>query len=213
MLMRNHAVVGGLVLALAGVASCYPGQFISVPQLASVTTVVDSQRPLKTARTFTVLDTVALVHREDGGLTISRQDGQTIVARIRTELVSRGWTEIPSISGARPDVVVLAAVFVKENTGVAYGGWYSSYAYWGGWPSGYGAAWQMGIPGAEVTFTYDSGTLAITMLDLRNGDTERQRVPLLWAAVINGVVTANVVDAALAGISQAFLQSPYLERP
>ena len=53
--MRNHGVVGGLALAFAGIVSCYPGQFISVPQLASVTTVVDSQAPLKTARTFAVL--------------------------------------------------------------------------------------------------------------------------------------------------------------
>jgi hypothetical protein len=51
------------------------------------------------------------------------------------------------------------------------------------------------------------------MLDLRNGDATAKRVPLLWAALINGVVTSAAPDNALAGISQAFLQSPYLERP
>jgi len=213
MLMQKRAVISGLVLACAGIVACYPGEVVSVPQLASVTTMVDSQAPLKTARTFAIIDTVALALRKDGGLTVSRQDAVSIVARIRNELIARDWIEIKDFRAVRPDVVVLAAVFVSENTGVAYADWWGSYGYWGGWPAGYGAGWDWGVPGAEVTFTYASGTLAITMLDLRNGDASTQRVPVLWAALINGVITSVAPDNALAGISQAFLQSPYLERP
>jgi hypothetical protein len=211
--MRMRTVISGLVSCGAGIMSCYPGQVVSVPQLASVTTVVDSQAPLKAARTFTLLDTIALAKRTDGGLTVSHLDALTIVGRIRTELLARGWVEIKTLNGARPDVVVLTAVFVKENTGVAYADWWNDYGYWGGWPAGYGAGMQWGVPGAEITFTYDSGTLAIAMLDLRHGDLSAKRVPLLWAAAINGVVTTGVADAAAAGVSQAFRQSPYLERP
>ena len=213
MLMQKRAVISGLVLACAGIAACYPGEVISVPQLASVTTMVDSQAPLKTARTFAIIDTVALALRRDGGLTVSRQDGVSIVARIRNELIARDWIEIKDFRAVRPDVVVLAAVFVSENSGVAFDDWWGSYGYWGGWPAGYGPGWVWGVPGAEVTFTYATGTLAIAMLDLRNGDPTAKRVPLLWAALINGVVTSAAPDNALAGISQAFLQSPYLERP
>jgi hypothetical protein len=211
--MRMRTVISGLVSCCAGIVSCYPGEVVSVPQLSSVTTVVDSQAPLKTARTFALLDTIALAKRTDGGLTVSHLDAVTIVGRIRTELLARGWIEINDLTPGRPDVVVLTAVFVQENTGVAYADWWSDYGYWGGWPAGYGAGMQWGIPGAEITFTYDSGTLAIAMLDLRHGDVSAKRVPLLWAAAINGVVTSGVADAAAAGVSQAFRQSPYLERP
>jgi len=91
MLMQKRAVISGLVLACAGIVACYPGEVISVPALASVTTMVDSQAPLKTARTFAIIDTVALALRGGGGLTVSRQDGVSIVARIRNELIARDW--------------------------------------------------------------------------------------------------------------------------
>jgi hypothetical protein len=64
-----------------------------------------------------------------------------------------------------------------------------------------------------VEFTYEAGTLLITMLDLVHGDASTRQVPLLWAAGINGVLTSSSLDGALAGITQAFSQSPYLERP
>jgi hypothetical protein len=108
---------------------------------------------------------------------------------------------------------VLAAVFVSENHGVAFEDWWTDFGFWGGWPVGFGPGWVWDVPGAEVTFTFASGTLAIVMLDLRNGDTVNQRVPLLWEALVNGVITNQARGDALAGVSQAFLQSPYLERP
>jgi hypothetical protein len=50
------------------------------------------------------------------------------------------------------------------------------------------------------------------MLDVRHGDESSKRIPLLWAAAINGVLTSSSLDGALAGVDQAFVQSPYLER-
>jgi hypothetical protein len=211
MLMQKRAVMSGLVLACAGIAACYPGEVISVPLLASVTTMVDSQAPLKAARTFAIIDTVALVLR-NGGPSDLRPDRVAIVTRIRTELIARGWAEIRDFRAVRPDVVVLAAVFVSENNGVAFNEWWGNYGFWGGWPAGFGPGWTWGVPGVEVAFPFASGTLAIVMLDLRNADATNQRIPLLWAALVNGVVTNQARDAALVGISQAFLQSPYLER-
>jgi hypothetical protein len=63
-----------------------------------------------------------------------------------------------------------------------------------------------------VTFTYDTGTLLITMLDVQHGDASSRRVPLLWAAGVSGVLTSSSLQGALEGIDQAFTQSPYLER-
>jgi len=101
-------------------------------------------------------------------------------------------------------------VLEREQTGVAYGSWWSDWGYWPGWPASYaGYGWG----GAAIEFTYETGTLLIAMLDLHNSDSETKRVPLLWAAGINGVLTSSSLDGALDGITQAFVQSPYLERP
>jgi hypothetical protein len=51
------------------------------------------------------------------------------------------------------------------------------------------------------------------MLDVAHGNTNAKRVPLLWAAGVDGVLTQSSLDGALKGIDQAFTQSPYLERP
>jgi hypothetical protein len=50
------------------------------------------------------------------------------------------------------------------------------------------------------------------MLDIQHGNMSTKRVPLLWAAGVSGVLTASSFTGALAGIDQAFAQSPYLER-
>jgi len=199
--------------SVAAIAACYPDQINSVEDLSSVTTVVDSQAPLESARTFALPDTVihAMRGSSTGTTLVGHEADAQLLARIRARFVERRWREIASFGGERPDVVVLTAVLEQTNTGVAYGGWWSDWGYWPGWSADY-SAWGWGYPSA-VTFTYQSGTLLIVMLDLRNGDTQRKRLPILWAAGIEGVLTLSSLDGALAGIDQAFAQSPYLERP
>ena len=208
---RRLLVIGAAAsLAAAG---CYDNQDVtSVSDFASVTTLVDSQAPLRAARTFALPDTVIHVSLQ-GAPTVTTHDGDAqILARIRTGFIALGWREVTDVRAAGADVVILTAVLEREQTGVAYGGWGSSWGYWPGWPAGYtGYGW--GFPGAGVEFTYEAGTLLITMLDLLHGDASTKRVPLLWAAGINGVLTSTSLQGALDGITQAFVQSPYLERP
>ena len=52
------------------------------------------------------------------------------------------------------------------------------------------------------------------MVDLRAPRQTTKRVPVLWVAAINGVLTDNsVLPRVLTGIDQAFDQSPYLRIP
>jgi hypothetical protein len=69
-------------------------------------------------------------------------------------------------------------------------------------------------PDGTVTFTYETGTLLITMLDRNHDDRTNKRVPVLWAAGVNAVLATSPInlDLAIAGIDQAFAQSPYLVR-
>lgn len=192
--------------------SCYPNQITSLQQLASVTTLVDSQAPLRNARTFALPDTIVHPLSASGAGLIGHENDAAILARVRDQLAALGWREIVDVNAARPDVVVLTAVLEQTNTGVAYAGWWGNWGWWPGWPVSYGADWIWGYPANAVTFTYETGTLLITMLDVQHGDETLKRVPLLWAAGVSGVLTANSLSGALSGIDQAFTQSPYLER-
>jgi hypothetical protein len=201
------------ILLSAVTVGCYPDQIMSLSQLSSVTTLVDSQAPLRQARTFALPDTIIHPASAQGAGVIGHEGDAAILARIREGFLAFGWREITDVQAERPDVVVLTAVLEKSNTGVAYLDWWGSWSFWPGWPVGYGADWFWGVPANAVTFTYETGTLLITMLDIQHGNTSTKRVPLLWAGAVNGVLTQSSLDGALAGIDQAFAQSPYLERP
>ena len=210
--MRVPAIL--LVFGVCGGAltSCYPDQIItSVSQLATVTTLVDSQGPLREARTFALPDTVVHARRDTGAGLIGHQGDAQILARIRDNLTALGWHELTNVPPEVPDVVVLTVVLEFTNTGVAYTNWWAGWGWWPGWPA-YGPDWAWGYPAGAVTFDYETGTLAVVMLDVRHGNTSRKRVPILWAGAVNGVLTSSSLQNALTGIDQAFAQSPYLKR-
>lgn len=202
-----------MVIVLSSAAiGCYPEQITSVSQPVSVTTLVDSQSPLKTATTFALPDTIVHPARAQGADVIGHEHDAQILALIRANLTKLGWREITDVTAERPDVVVLTAVLEKTNTGVAYTNWWGSWGFWPGWPVSYGSDWFWGYPANAVTFTYESGTLVIVMLDVEHGDAGAKRVPILWAAALNGIVMLATPEDVLTGIDQAFTQSPYLER-
>jgi len=208
--MRLHAI-GCAVLALGGLAACYPQEIDSLSDAASVVTVVDSQQPLRIARTYAMPDTIIHSLRAQGKAVIGHEADAQVLARIRANFAVLGWREITDLKAERPDVAVLTMLFEQTNTGVAYADWWADWGYWPGWPS-YGPDWSWGYPTA-VTFEFESGTLAMAMLDLRGGDPTLKRVPLLWIAGIEGAVVNTSVGDLLNGIDQAFAQSPYLLRP
>lgn len=208
-----RATLAPLLLALSSVMTgCYPEQISSLTEAVTVTTLVDSQAPLKTARTFALPDTVLHPAIAQGADVIGHEHDAEILTSIRSNFVAMGWREVRDVAVEHPDVVVLTFVLEQTNTGVAYTGWWGGWSYWPGWPVGYGSDWFWGYPGNVTTFTYETGTLAMVMLDIRNGDQSAKRVPILWAGAVNGALAIASIPDVLAGIDQAFIQSPYLER-
>lgn len=200
-------VLGALV---AFSAACYSDRIDSISTFGTVVTLVDSQAPLRAARSFAMPDTIVVIRGTD---ILTHDHDAEILARIRARFIAAGWIDVTGIQGARPDVVVLASALAQEHTGTVYDAWWGPWGYWSGWPVAYGSDWIWGVPGTEFEFTYFTGTLIITMLDVNDADATERRIPALWLAAINGVLTSSAVDGALNGINQAFVQSPYLVRP
>jgi hypothetical protein len=204
-------MIGLGALLVGGLGACYPSEIDGIVEATSIVTVVDSQQPLRDARTFAMPDTIIHALRAQGTGAIGHEGDPQVLARIRANFQVAGWREITDLNAERPDVAVIAILFEQTNTGVAYTGWWGDWGYWAGWPA-YGADWSWGYP-TTVTFNFESGTLALVMLDLRGGNPTFKQVPLLWVAGIEAAVVTSTVDDVLAGIDQAFAQSPYLVRP
>lgn len=202
--MRTAWTVG--VLALA--AGCVAEPIVSPENTIWVTTLVDSTTTsLSTASTFAVPDTVVEL-KGDG--VISHVADHDIVEHVREHFLALGWTEVRDATAGPPDVLVVIGAMTKVEVGVSYTTWYGAW----GWLPYWGVAdpsWIWGAPVGAIPYVYEVGTLVLTMVDLRAPRATTKRVPLLWVAAVNAVLSGDVtLPRALAGIDQAFAQSPYL---
>jgi hypothetical protein len=205
--ISSRLLVLGALVALG--AACYTDRIDNIRSFGTVVTLVDSQAPLRAARTFAMPDTIVVIRGMD---ILTHAHDSEILARIRSKFIAAGWIEVDP-RRIRPDVVVLTSALAQEHTGTVSTAWWGPWGYWPGWPTAYGSDWIWGVPGTEFEFTYATGTLIITMLDVNDADAGGRRIPALWVAAVNGVLTVAAVDGALIGIDQAFVQSPYLVRP
>jgi len=205
-------LLAATVAALVVMPGCYGSDNNNIaPNLPGVViTVVDQGPALANARTFALPDTVVEVPL--GSNTIDHQFDHQIVASVRAHMTALGWQDLGTNPVAKPDVVVLIADNTRIQTGVAYFDWFGAWGYLPYWGPAVGDGWAWGVPAGAVPYAFQAGTILITMLDRRADDPTLRRIPLLWAAGIDGVVTntTSTVERALAGIDQAFAQSPYL---
>jgi hypothetical protein len=208
---RFLAQAGALALTAAAACSCGVDAALFDEFSGSVVTVVDSGPALKSALTFALPDTIVELQQSAG--TIQHASDREITASVRAHLVSRGWTDVSRDPGVRPDVLMLVAATTRIQTGVVYTDWYGSWGYLPYWGSSVDASWAWGAPSTAIPYAFPAGTLIIVMLDVRDQRVETRTIPLLWAAAIDGIVTSSIdtAERAIAGVEQAFVQSPYLD--
>ena len=91
--------------------------------------------------------------------------------------------------------------------GDPFGGWWSS-GFWGPWWSG----WYYSYP---VTYSYDTNTLVMEIVDLtdKSEDGTQKKLPVVWDASASGFQYNNSkinMQLLLNGVDQAFNQSTYI---
>ena len=124
-----------------------------------------------------------------------------------------------------PDVEALysSSILLRiQSVGVIYPGypWWPGGGWWGGWYPGYpgwGPCYYCGYPPSVSYTRYKVGTITTDMFDLRQIDNISQppeEYDPSWVAINRGLLSNNSdfnKERIVAGIEQAFVQSPYLK--
>ena len=210
-LLLRHAALAATALTLT---ACFPDDITSAEELDTVTTLFAQQTDFGAIGTYVLVDSVVFIDADgEGGddeSDISHAFDDQVLAAIRSNMNAAGYTEVSGPAASTADIAVLATTTSKTTVGIGYDWW----LYWGWYPywPGYGPGWGVGYPPVSVTYVYTTGTLLMTMLDLKNADIASKQIPVLWLGAVNGVLTGNAqVARVIEGIDQAFAQSPYLQ--
>jgi len=176
-----------------------------------VLTNYDSKADFSSYKTFVMPPYVGLISNTSDDTMLNPQYGNQILSSIRSHMVSRGYTETSNNQQAN---IGIAATALKEVS--LYSGWYAG-SWWGypGWGGCYWyyCGWYPSYPGYYPVYVYQTGSLIIELVDLKNLSKETKKLNVLWTNWNGGALgtTGGDLDNALKSIDQAFLQSPYIK--
>lgn len=160
--------------------------------------------------TYHISDTIPKITDDRNDTLLVGDPALRIVNKIKENLNARGYTFVERDED--PDLAVIPVVIRISNLSGTCTGW------WWGYP-GYWEPPYWGYPGYGYYYpfcgfySWDTGTLAIDMVDLRNAD-DSGTLDALWNSSMFGVLTTNEqanLNRALKAIDQAFTQSPYIQ--
>jgi hypothetical protein len=186
-------------------AGCHPTGVETVSDLDTVATAHDSTFNFATPTTYALGDRVRVIGAPDAGTQddIDPVLEQTILNTLENEMSALGYQKVNA--GQNPDMLMTAAVLTVTNVTYYYGYWCTYWAYY--YPC---YPYYPPVVGVSV---YTVGTL---LVDLATPSAAPQQLNGVWTAVVRGVQSGTASQdqvRVVNGISQAFIQSPYLGRP
>lgn len=203
--MRKILYIGVLAVIMAG---CYPKGPVYVSDTDMVLTTYNDTFDFGSKQTYFLFDTIISI---DGADPVNDKYVDDILDEIEANMTNLGYTR--NIGKPQdPDIFITTTAWSQTTTNFYYGG----SGYWGWGYPGYGFGYGWGYPyyGWGAAYSYSSGTILIEMSDPNGIDTENQIIPIVWMAVINGLVQDNnssdVQTRINTNIDQAFEQSPYI---
>ncbi|HET9385116.1 MAG TPA: DUF4136 domain-containing protein [Gemmatimonadales bacterium] len=216
-MLKNYVLWGALFgWSLVG-AACYPGEIDSAAQTDLVVTFHQEGFDFQSNLTFKMPDTIIDISVAAGADTSLDHSYDTqILAKVEQSFEAIGYTRLDDTSSVEPDFVVLLSAVTVENYYYYSYPWWPYWGWWGGWygPWGYGVNSTYYYPWYPVyTTNFTSGSLFITMVDPDAPPPEPDQAGAVWSAAFNGMLegtNTEILARINSGISQAFLQSPYL---
>ena len=206
--MSKHApwLAPAMLLALGfWAAGCHPSGVEVASDLDTVATTHDSTFNFATPATYALADKVRVIGAPDAGTPsdIDPALEQTILSTLENEMSALGYQKVNP--DQQPNLFMTAAVLTVTNVTYYYGYWCGYWAYY--YPC---YPYYPPVVGVDV---YVIGTLVV---DLATLGTSSAQLNGVWTAVVRGVQSGSAATdqvRVINGISQAFIQSPYLGRP
>ena len=195
----------GLGLLLA---ACHPSGAQDITDLDVVATTHDATYDFATPSTYSRPDQIPLVSGDPATTPPEFLDPTLtalVFSTLDNEMAALGYTKV-SI-GATPDLVITAGALKVTNVTYYYGYWCGYWAY-------YYPCYPYYPPVTGVS-AYTQGTLMLDMAPFAATPPGNQILGV-WTAVIRGIQSGSrSTDQTriVNGISQAFIQSPYLGKP
>lgn len=183
----------------------------------TVYTNYDSNTRFKDFKTYCLPDSILLIGQGMKAAYWKDANAQEIIKQVADEMNARGYMRVKEIKDAE---IGLQLSFAQRTTQVIDGGgWYNGGWYSGWWGPGYwGPYWNDWYYPYPVTYSYDTGTMILEMVNLTEHPAEgsqKVKLPVIWHSYATGLLFNNSkynLQLTLRAVDQAFEQSPYIKK-
>ena len=197
-------------LFLLSACNDYPDDIDLTTENLVVSTQYDTKVDFKSFNTFAIRDSIMVLNKKDSTIYLKSAIAGKIINEITSNLTALGYTKVDTSDS--PNLAINVSVLTQKFLTVSpYPGWYWDYFpgyldWWGGYWNGYYPYYPY-YPSYMVS-SYETGTLYIDMLDMKNASTANQKIPIVWSASIRGLVGMGYSDEKiLQSVNQAFDQT------
>lgn len=168
----------------------------------TVYTQYDPEADFSTASTYFLPDSILTTGGGMQAVYWKDENAQTLIKLIESKMNTRNYSRESDKENAQLGIQVS---YVENSTHV--GGLWWNTGYWGPF---WGGGWYYPYP---VSYNYDTGTLVIEIVDLRDKETTDAKLPVIWRTTNSGMLYGNnQLNLLLVqrSIEQAFNQSTYI---
>lgn len=138
------------------------------------------------------------------------ENAQKLIKEVEAQMNARGYLRITDPAQKDEADLGIQLSYIQETTHVVSGGGYWNgwwdYGFWGPWWGGWYYPYT-------VSYSYNTNSLIMEMVDLSAQGTENAKLPVIWYANASGYQYNSRYDLQLMSdaIDQAFEQSPYIQ--
>jgi hypothetical protein len=174
-----------------------------------ILTKYDTSVDFGSYKTFFLSDTISLCTSNPIESSWSDSNAQSILREVASQMKAAGYTRVSGSPDSSADLNLKLVGILNVNV------YYQSPDYWWGYP-GYPNFYYWGNSNwypYPYTYTIRTGSMILEMADLKNVD-KNKGLRVVWNAVGSGLIgysNSFIVSQCIAGVDQAFVQSPYLK--
>lgn len=136
------------------------------------------------------------------------ENALAVIGRVEAQMDGRGYVRIADPEKKNEASVGVQLSYIPQTTNVVVGGYFDGWwncGFWGPW-----SGWYYPYP---VSYSYDTNTLVLEIVDLKAAESADGKLPVVWYANASGFDFGGRYNLQLLedAVDQAFGQSPYIK--